>query len=138
MLCCEADKHKFELYEKRSIKLRKGLILTKAALDFKLFEFYLSMHKKNSNIVFWFFTEFLSYVKQNHKFGGGDLLRSHQVKPWYFRDEGTEVHKGGWFHGHILSAVETIASFTWLLIIKLLSQKQLHKNYGLLKQVLVR
>lgn len=124
--------------KKRSIKLGKGLILTKAALDFKLLEFYLGMHKKNSNIVFWFFTEFLSYFKQNHKFGGGDLLRSHQVKPWYFRDEGTEVHKGGSFHGHIVLAAETIASFTWLLIIKLLSQQQLHKNYGPLKQVLVR
>lgn len=127
----------FELYE-RSIKLRKGLILTKAALDLNYLNSISACIRKTQVFFFGSLQSFYHTLNKTIDFWGSDLLSSHQVKPWCFRDGGAVAHRGGPSHGHILLAAETTASFTWLLFIKLLWQQQLHKNYGPLKQVLVR
>lgn len=87
----------------------------------------------------------MSYFKQNHNLGDKNVLRGHQVKPWYFRDEGTEVHRvndslpisrlqfvGSWDYSFFYFYLTTHYS------VKLLLSQQQLRNNCLLIQVLVR
>lgn len=137
------------LYIKKGILNWEELIPTKVALDFKLFliQISISVHtQKKLKYYFWYFIEFLSYFKQNHNLGDKNVLRGHQLKPWYSRDEGTEVHRvndslpisrsqfvGSWDYSFFYFYLTTHYSVKLLL-----SQQQLRNNYGLLIQVLVR